>query len=101
MNDYFILDDDHNLIAADLMTWSHWFENAENRVVAKTQVGNCVVSTVCLGIDHNFMRDGRPLLFETMVFVDGNDEDCWRSSTWAEAVAQHERVVDEMREMLP
>ena len=99
MTDFYILDDDHNLIAADLMTWGHWFENAENRIVAKTQVGNCLVSTVCLGTDHNFAMSGPPMLFETMIFVEGDGEDCWRCSTWQEAVAQHERVVEELRGM--
>jgi hypothetical protein len=99
MNDFYILDDDHNLILADVYTWGKWFEKAENRIVAKTQVANCLVSTVCLGIDHNFSQVGPPLLFETMIFVEGDGEECYRCATWQEAEAQHARVVTELREM--
>jgi hypothetical protein len=100
MSDYYILDDDHNLIPADGYTWGAWFHDAANRMVAKTQVGNCLVSTVCLGLDHNFLGNGPPLLFETMIFVEGDGEECWRCSTWQEAEAQHARVVAELREAL-
>lgn len=68
-----------------------WFENFDNSV-AKTQVGNILVSTVFLGIDHRF-GEGRPLLFETMTFDGGDFEEADRCSTWDEAMAQHERIV--------
>jgi len=99
MTDFYILDDDHNLIPADVMTWGRWFENADNRIVAKTKIGGIVVSTVCLGIDHNFMGSGPPLLFETMIFDGDGGGDCWRCSTWQEAEAQHARVVAEVAEV--
>jgi len=97
MSNYYILDDDHNLIATDdVVAWGQWFGANENRFVAKTQVGDATLSTVCIGIDHNFYHRGPPLLFETMVFGGEHDEECWRCSTWDEAVAQHERVVAEL-----
>lgn len=101
MSDFYILDDDHNLIPTDdIRMWGDWFKNNPNRIVAKTTVGNAVVSTVCLGIDHNFYGIGPPLLFETMLFIPHADNDSWRCSTWAEAEAQHAEVVAEMRAML-
>lgn len=36
--------------------------------VAEDLVGHFSVSTVWLGLDHNYMGQGPPLIFETMVF---------------------------------
>jgi hypothetical protein len=42
-----------------------------------------LVSTVFLAIDHNFGRDGEPVLFETMVFR-GEEREQYRYSTLAQ-----------------
>lgn len=68
-----------------------------DRTVARTIVREPVtVSTVWLGIDHNFSGDGPPLIFETMVFGGGNDGAQYRYATEAEALAGHARVVAEL-----
>jgi hypothetical protein len=60
--------------------------------VASTEIPNgLTVSTVFLGLDHQ-RGDGPPLLFETMVFPDC--EDAWRYSTWDQAGAGHDQVVE-------
>lgn len=41
----------------------------ENRFDLKTQVGRYEVSTVDLGMNHQFMPDLPPLYYETMIFV--------------------------------
>lgn len=46
------------------------------------------VSTVFLGLDHNF-GDGPPLLFETMIFGGPHADFQARCSTWSEAEKQH------------
>jgi hypothetical protein len=83
----------------DLLKWADWYENNEDRSVAVTGVGPYVVSTVFLGLNHNFnfRLEGPPILFETMVFSDG--ESCGemdRCSTWAEAEQMHKRMVQRM-----
>lgn len=71
-----------------------WGENHEqHRRVAETQVGDVCVSTIWLGLDHNYFG-GRPLLFETMTFIDGEPGDQWRYSTWGEAEASHMEIVE-------
>lgn len=71
--------------------------------VALTTVGKYQVSTVWLGLDHSF-DEGRPLIFETMVFNWRLRKDryqelyCERYSTEAEAIAGHERVVQLVRD---
>jgi hypothetical protein len=77
----------------DLLKWAKWFENAPGRIVKQEQIGEYRVSTVFLGMNHNF-GDGAPLLFETMVF--GGDQDGEyqkRCSTWDEAEAMHAQAV--------
>jgi len=58
------------------------------------------VSTVWLGIDHNF-TGGTPLICETMVFPnrkDFNELDCNRYSTLSEALDGHEQMVKHWRD---
>ena len=54
------------------------------------------ISTVWLGLDHNFYEKDSPLIFETMVFPkkgDYQDLDCQRYSTEEEAISGHEKLV--------
>ena len=79
--------------AADLYQWAVWFEHtATNRIVAQTRIGDDTVSTVFLGIDHS-MGGPVPLLFETMIFVDGDSAWCERCTTWDQAEEQHVEAV--------
>jgi len=81
----------------DVFKWAMWFETAE-RTVARDEVGASVISTVFLGLDHAWWPGAPPLLFETMVFTDGDGGDMWRCSTWAEAEEQHRAAVARIRE---
>jgi hypothetical protein len=81
-----------------LMEWAKDFGNDVNRVVKQTTLKNGKwVSTVWLGLDHNY-GGGRPHIFETMVFPSDNDMgelDQRRYSTEAEALAGHEELCKE------
>lgn len=97
---YFILDESRNAVCVDdwpMTEWAVWYERAD-RVVAKTEVGGLLVSTVFLGLNHQF-KDGPPLLFETLTFGNGG-EICERCSTWAEAETQHERACLMVRDQI-
>lgn len=98
MNGHYILDEQHNAVECDLMTWARWLEKG-NRVVAKTTLPGCEVSTVFLGLDHSF-GSGPPLLFETMVFGGPFDQEQDRYSTWAEAEAGHARIVEKCQPIM-
>jgi len=76
----------------DLMEWAAKMEDVEYKRVAQDVVGDTTVSTVWLGLNHNF-GPGKPLIFETMVF--GGEHSDWQDwySTEAEAIAGHRRVV--------
>jgi hypothetical protein len=63
-----ILDDD--LLPAELK-WAMLFEQQnKERIVGKTKtLYGEYLSTVWLGLDHNFFQTGPPLIFETMLFA--------------------------------
>ena len=65
---HYILDENRQLIAVEMLVWARWYDNFENRVVEQTDTDFFHVSTVFLGPDHNFFGKGPPLVFETMVF---------------------------------
>ena len=77
----------------DLLKWAKWFEsNRENCRVAIDEIDNVKVSTVFLGINHNW-ETGKSLLFETMIFGGKYDDYQERYSTWDEAVKGHKKAV--------
>lgn len=87
-----------------------FLEGAHHVVVRQDQVGIARVSTVFLGLDHNWERTGallarrvfggeapggelpEPHVFETMIFGGGADETQRRCGTWAGALRQHDRA---------
>lgn len=78
--------------------WAEWFKSAD-RTVVREQIGGYLVSTVFLGLDHNFDPDRGPVLFETMVFEgdDALDLLMQRYSTWEEAEAGHRAIAELVR----
>ncbi len=108
---YWILDEDGIPKEASAKAWSAWFEG-DNRFIAKYERDGYMVSTVFLGLDHNWSGKGPPILFETMVFDDqrwlkegdggnrvfpmGEEMSCQRYSTKDDALIGHERYVKEL-----
>jgi hypothetical protein len=86
------LDEHGNAVECeDLYTWAVWLETAGNRIVAKDEFPDCRVSTVFLGLDHNF-NDGPPLLWETMIFGGEHDQHQERYTSRAGALEGHEKA---------
>jgi len=67
---YYILAGADVVVPVDVTTWARWFEVFDHRRVAVDQSadGAVHVSTVFMGLDHNFGADGPPILWETLVF---------------------------------
>lgn len=72
--------------------WITWLETAE-RQVARNTYPKVEVSTVFLGLDHNWSGQGKPLIFETMVFGGPHHLAGKRASTWSEAERNHKLFV--------
>jgi len=99
MNDKYILDGHKPVPCDDLMKWANWMGVAD-RHVAKTQVSDDItVSTVFLGLNHNY-GEGDLLLFETMVFGGSLDEGMERYTTWEQAEKGHKRWVEKAQAAL-
>lgn len=95
MNDYFILNDDHSTTPVDMMEWAQWLSADRNKVIVKQETfGEVRVSTVFLGLNHAWLGQGPPLIFETMIF--GGKEDGYqdRYSTWDEAIKGHQKAIE-------
>jgi len=59
---------DRNTEPMSFADWAEAFEDLEYRTVARDQIGDLEVSTIWLGLDHSFLPESRPLIFETMIF---------------------------------
>lgn len=89
----YILQPDHSVVACDdLMVWARTFETTF-RNVNQSYIGDVKISTVFLGVDHNYCADGPPLVFETMIFGGQYDQYQERCSTYLEACKQHDVAV--------
>jgi hypothetical protein len=69
--------------------------------MAKDGVGDAHVSTVFLGIDHNFTGEGPPVLYETTVFGGPEDDYQERYTSRELAEAGHRAVVDRLKGVKP
>lgn len=93
---FYKLDENKNVIPCSAEEWSSQLEQMvlnDTKHVKKEDIGDYWVSTVWLGLDHNYFG-GSPLVFETM--IQGPKE--WmdyqeRYSTWQEAEEGHKRAV--------
>jgi hypothetical protein len=92
--DHYILTENGEIKPVDVMTWARWFESAERHVGNDFLPNGVHVSTVFLGIDHNFRQEGAPLLFETMIFGGQHDEYQERYATKDEAIAGHAKALE-------
>jgi hypothetical protein len=87
---------------ANMLDWGRWRETGDRRV-AQDNIGPMFVSTIFLGLDHQFSPDPQapPILFETMIFgADEYDSYLNRYSTWDEAEKGHAEAVEHARQLL-
>jgi hypothetical protein len=81
--------------AASLEDWAKRYD-IRTKHVALTAVGGCCVSTIFMGVDHQYGA-GPPLVFETQVFRGGDGCEQWRTETWDEAEKMHKTAVAQLR----
>jgi hypothetical protein len=83
-------------VPVDHDTWMRWFETSD-RQIGDDKIGKTRVSTVFLGIDHNFYGSSGPVLFQTLIFDGPLADEMWRYSTYAEAERGHQEAVTQAR----
>ncbi|MFZ1529012.1 MAG: hypothetical protein WAT19_09695 [Ferruginibacter sp.] len=94
--DNYILDENDCPRFVTMEEYRNWHDNIPEEVqtgigftLARDEEGDKCVSTVYLGMDHSF-GSGPPILWETMIFCDGeNDQACERSRNRKEALQTH------------
>lgn len=90
---YYVLDN-KKVVVATREKFIEMFEKKDSRIVAKDEVGKYHVSTVFLGLDHNYSRIGEPIVFETMIFGEGPcDGYQSRYSTYEQAEQGHKEAL--------
>ena len=89
----------------DLFVWADWFERTQrdgSRVVKQDYVeggaGQIGVSTVFLGLDHNWRATGPPVLWESLVFGTSLDGEMQRYTSKAAAIEGHKALVARVAE---
>ena len=99
----FILDENKNPVRLedeDCLKWAMWkFHNSNLIHVARTTIGNHLISTVFLGQAY-VPEFTLPLLFETMIFGLNDSTTFDRYPTWNSALSGHDRACTEVRERL-
>lgn len=90
----YTLDDEGNPVEEpDVLKWGKWFETANaKRFVANTEVGDVRVSTIFLALDYSF-GGTVPILYESMVWVNGQDVASDRYETKRQALLGHQKLV--------
>lgn len=107
-----VLTEDGDVMECDFLTWARWLEkNRSHRIIAQEKLeGGYFLSTVFLGLNHQYAPAAKALWFETMLFSPptgqksiitgkehslGNECFCQRYATLAEALAGHEQAKKE------
>jgi hypothetical protein len=74
--------------------------NFDSKWIDLTVVRDIEISTIFLGMNHNFLSNGPPLLFETMIFGGEFDSCQWRYATIKQARRGHRRCVRMVKESI-
>lgn len=88
----YVMDKEGNAVPCGVAEWRAQRTDG-SFVVKKDDVNGHLVSTVFLGMDHNFSCEGPPVLWETMVFSPtGESVDVRRYTSREDALAGHAEV---------
>ena len=97
MSDYY----DRHGNPLTLMEWAVMFEDWDAKNVAQSDVGvsgdTVHVSTVWLGLNHQWTPSGRPLIFETLVQGGSLDQEMDRYTTERAALAGHKAMCERVQ----
>ena len=78
-----------------LEEFAEWSRDPSNKIIKRTYLNSKLISTVFLGLDHNYRITGDPILFETAIFETDSMRDLYleRATTFDNALKTHEKVV--------
>jgi hypothetical protein len=96
MSGWYILDNNNKPIPASITEAADWLEEgSDRRTVKRDEIGDILVSTVFLGLDHSFPwnEDKTPVLWETMIFGGEHDQYQERYTSHKDALEGHKKAL--------
>jgi hypothetical protein len=86
----YILDDEGKPVPEpDVLRWADWIERSNKRVLRQNRLAGGVLVTIFVGVDHDLLRRGPPMVWETMILGGRHDGYCVRHATRKEALSGH------------
>lgn len=100
MSRWYVLDDNGDPVPEpDMFKAARWFEHSSRnnlRQIALSEfTDDVVLSTVFLGLDHNYFHTGDPILYESMWFGGIHNGEQRRYCTKQEALEGHKEMLAE------
>lgn len=90
---WYILDNNNNPVPKPALEAIEWLEDGSNRrTVKRDEIGDILVSTVFLGLDHAW-EPSPPVLWETMIFGGEHDQYQERYTSYKDAVEGHKKAL--------
>ena len=93
MSRWYILDNNNKPIPKPVLEAAQWLEdNDHRRTVKRDEIGDILVSTVFLGLDHAWDSD-TPVLWETMIFGGEHNQYQDRYTSYEDALEGHKKAL--------
>jgi hypothetical protein len=94
MSRWYVLDNNNKPIPASITEAADWLEEgSDRRTVKRDEIGDILVSTVFLGLDHSWTPGGKPVLWETMIFGGEHDQYQDRYTSHKDALEGHKKAL--------
>ena len=91
---WYILNKNNKPIPKPALEASMWLDkNDHRRTVKRDEIGDILVSTVFLGLDHAWLNEQTPVLWETMIFGGEHDQYQERYTSYEDALEGHEKAL--------
>jgi hypothetical protein len=95
MSRWYILNNNNKPIPASIIEAADWLEEgSDRRTVKRDEIGDILVSTVFLGLDHSWTPGGKPVLWETMIFGGEHDQYQERYTSHKDALEGHKKALE-------
>jgi hypothetical protein len=102
----YVLDRNGNVKTATLLEFAEFLSSDRRKEFQWiTDVGVYHISTVFLGLDHNYSTHGPPILWESMIFADNQEDPLHQQLTRCsggieQAESMHIRMVEHVKQQL-
>lgn len=94
MSRWYILNNNNKPIPASITEAADWLEeSSDRRTIKRDEIGDILVSTVFLGLDHAWIPGGKPVLWETMIFGGEHDQYQERYTSHEDALEGHKKAL--------